>query len=122
MSIGYRYLYGRTVPQKCEKAQIYYELAANHGIDELAQGKSFVSLNENIRLTDDMDTNKLKKGEDEVIQYYHYSADKGDTAAQVALGQLHYHGARGVEKNYHLAMRFFQAAFEQVVAIIRSHN
>ena len=38
MSLGYRYLYGRTVPQKCEIAQLYYELAANHGIDELAQG------------------------------------------------------------------------------------
>ena len=113
MSMGYRYLYGRSVPQKCEAALVYYELAANHAIDELAHGQAFLPLTEFTRLTDDMDKSKLKKGEDEIIQYYHYSAEKGDASAQIALGQLHYYGARGVELDYAQALRYFTTAFEQ---------
>ena len=38
--------------------------------------------------------------DDDLLQYYHFLADKGDVQAQVVLGQLYYQGGRGVEINH----------------------
>lgn len=38
--------------------------------------------------------------DDDLLQYYHFLADKGDVQAQVVLGQLYFQGGRGVGINH----------------------
>lgn len=38
--------------------------------------------------------------EQEVLQYYQYSADLGNVEAQTAVGQLFNHGAQGIERDH----------------------
>ncbi|KAK4337063.1 hypothetical protein RND71_043759 [Anisodus tanguticus] len=46
----------------------------------------------------------------DMIQYYQVLAEGGDALAQVALGQLHYHGFRGVAKDHRKALKFLKMA------------
>ena len=52
-----------------------------------------------VRLTDEMDSpgTATSRLDEDLIQYYQLLAEKGDTQAQVGLGQLHYQGGRGVQ-------------------------
>ena len=40
-----------------------------------------------------------------LLDYYRFIAEKGDTAALSGLGQLYLAGSRGVEQNFELALR-----------------
>lgn len=42
--------------------------------------------------------------DDDLLQYYHFLADKGDVQAQVVLGQLYFQGGRGVGINHEVTM------------------
>jgi SEL1 protein len=48
----------------------------------------------------------------EIIEYYDYTASKGDTRAQLAMGQLNYWGARGLEQDFEAASVWFGKAAE----------
>jgi SEL1 protein len=114
MAMGYRHLYGRGVPKKCESAQMFYELAANSAADKMSSAAVPALHMSGERLSDSTNLKKLRKqGSDEVVQYYHYSAEKGDTGAQVALGQLNYYGIRGVAQDFTKAAEHFQAALDK---------
>lgn len=41
--------------------------------------------------------------DDDLLQYYHFLADKGDVQAQVVLGQLYFQGGRGVGINHEVS-------------------
>lgn len=45
--------------------------------------------------------------DDDLLQYYHFLADKGDVQAQVVLGQLYFQGGRGVSINHEVSWRAF---------------
>jgi SEL1 protein len=114
MAMGYRHLYGRGVPKECKSAQMFYELAANSAADKMNSASVPAVHLSGERLSDSTNLKKLRKqGSDEVVQYYHYSAEKGDTGAQVALGQLNYFGIRGVTQDFSKAAEHFQAALDK---------
>jgi len=46
----------------------------------------------------------------DVLRYYRYAADQGDTQAQLAIGHFHYFGTRGVKQNLSTAVSFFHRA------------
>ncbi|KXZ44261.1 hypothetical protein GPECTOR_70g492 [Gonium pectorale] len=46
----------------------------------------------------------------EVVQYYQYSADKGNTEAQTAVGQVLNYGTHGVDRDHAAAMAYFKMA------------
>mmetsp|Transcript_10489 Transcript_10489/g.31609 ORF Transcript_10489/g.31609 Transcript_10489/m.31609 type:complete len:889 (-) Transcript_10489:246-2912(-) len=46
----------------------------------------------------------------DVLRYYRYAAEQGDTQAQLAIGHFHYFGTRGVKQNLSTAVSFFQRA------------
>lgn len=41
--------------------------------------------------------------DDDLLQYYHFLADKGDIQAQVVLGQLYFQGGRGMGINHEVS-------------------
>eukprot|EP00936_MAST-01D_sp_MAST-1D-sp1_P001192 g1192.t1 len=113
MAMGYRHLHGRAVPKSCSAAQAYYELAANRALVELdlAGGPDAIApLSESERLSPSVDLATLHRTERELVQYYQFSADKGDAMAQIALGRLSYHGIRGVRRDTARALDFFERA------------
>jgi SEL1 protein len=66
---------------------------------------------ENIRLTTDNPRGQVKRGaDDDVLQYYEQSANKGSVDAQLTLGHLHYHGARGLPADIDKAFAYYSKA------------
>mmetsp|Transcript_23138 Transcript_23138/g.37160 ORF Transcript_23138/g.37160 Transcript_23138/m.37160 type:complete len:721 (+) Transcript_23138:198-2360(+) len=112
MVLGFRHLYGYGVPKSCTASMKYYSKVAD-AVVEYHSKKAISKPIELVRLSDDKArNNKLEETED-VIQYYQHSADNGNADAQVALGQLNFYGARGVQQNTEAAARYFRQAAEQ---------
>lgn len=66
------------------------------------------------RLSDEFESNRDRhKEEEDIIQYYQYSAETGDPTAQVTMGTLNLYGGYGVEQNYDNAFHYFQQAADQ---------
>ena len=100
MAAGYRTYYGVGVPKDCERAALYYELAANAVIDE-ADRKSLIISNEQKILSDAFYKSNNKNNDDaEVVQYFQYAADKNLKRGLIGLGQLYYYGSRGLKRNF----------------------
>ncbi|XP_078042478.1 HMG-coA reductase degradation 3 [Augochlora pura] len=110
MSLGYRYWAGVTTPASCENALNFYRKVA----DKVAEEVSFSGgpVIQRVRLLDEQENPGYNSGmyDQDLIEYYQLLAKKGDIEAQVALGQLHYQGARGVPLDHVRAMHYFQHA------------
>lgn len=111
MILAYRYWSGITVHQSCETALKVYNDVAKKVEEEFSFSGS--NLIQRIRLHDEHE-NPSSYGssqvDDDIIQYYQFLADKGDIQAQVALGQIHFQGSRGVERDHRKALAYFQKA------------
>lgn len=113
MALGFRYLYGLGVPKSCATGLTYYQAVAQTVVDE--RNEDLVSpINDKVRLVDeDAASGKPPAQEDhDVVNYYKYSAQRGDPAAQVAMGQFTLYGARGVAQDPAAAADYFRQAAE----------
>lgn len=110
MALGYRYWAGVTTPASCESALYFYRKVAN----KVAEKVSFSGgpVIQRVRLLDEQENPGYNSGiyDQDLIEYYQLLAKKGDIEAQVALGQLHYQGSRGVPLDHVRAMHYFQHA------------
>ncbi|KAK3273346.1 hypothetical protein CYMTET_18412 [Cymbomonas tetramitiformis] len=109
LALGYRHMYGFSVPKSCQAAVMYYSQAAQDVISS-ARGHGNHPSIEKIRLSIDHDSNYNPGREQDMVQYYQYSADMGNTDAQTAIGQLFNFGARGMEQDYEQALHYFMQA------------
>lgn len=107
VALGYRHLYGYGVPKSCQTAAYYYQQAAQLVKAEFEDGMT--PMIEKIRLTDEA-AKESKQNQDDVMDYYQYSADKGSTSSQLIVGYAHMYGLRGFARNGELARQFFQRA------------
>ncbi|CAI4222801.1 unnamed protein product [Auanema sp. JU1783] len=111
MAMGYRYHYGVGVTASCESALTYYEKVAKKVVDGIKFSTS-LSVNR-IRLTDENEPTSGTSSnylDQNMLDYYKFLAEKGESSAQVGLGQLFLSGGRGVEQNFELAFKYFAAA------------
>lgn len=110
MSLGYRYWAGVTTPGSCEKALDFYRKVANKVAEKVSLSGGPVV--HRIRLLDEQENPGHNSGmiDQDLIEYYQLLAKKGDIRAQLALGQLHYQGGRGVPLDHVRAMHYFQHA------------
>ncbi|XP_078316413.1 protein sel-1 homolog 1-like isoform X2 [Crassostrea virginica] len=113
MTLGYRYWSGIGVERKCETALTYYRKVATTVADAVTlSGGPIV---QRIRLQEEAEnqiTGQSMMMDDDLLQYYHFLADKGDVQAQVVLGQLYFQGGRGVGINHERALHYFLMAAE----------
>jgi SEL1 protein len=110
MALGYRYLYGHGTTADCDKAVLYYEIAANAAIEELERLK-VLPPNERLRLSDGATRRAAAiEADKQLVDYYLHTADKGDVGAQLALGKIYYHGSQGVPQNFAKAALYFEQA------------
>jgi len=106
LAMGYRYLLGIGAPKQCFKSLLYYRPVAERVVAEVQRQRGFGGTVEKIRLTVDNPRGLLKRSaDDDVLQYYEQSALKGSVDAQLTLGHLHYHGARGLPADVDKANR-----------------
>lgn len=112
MAMGYRYWSGVTIASSCELALAFYRRVANKVAEEVSlSGGPIV---QRVRLLDEHDNPGYSSGifDQDLIEYYQLLAKKGDTQAQVGLGQLHYQGGRGVQLDHERAVQYFLRAAE----------
>ncbi|RUS80976.1 hypothetical protein EGW08_011251 [Elysia chlorotica] len=113
MALGYRYYAGIGVESTCETALTYYRKVATKVADSVTLAGGPVV--QRISLQDEAEnvgTNNSPMLDDDLLQYYHFLADKGDQQAQVVLGTLYYQGGKGVQINHEQAYHYFSTAAE----------
>lgn len=109
MALGYRYWYGINVKQNCQKALKYYRKVAK----QVEKTMSTIpgGIIERKRLFDENENpTSYSVLNPDMIQYYQVLAENGDTLAQIAVGQIHYQGMRGVPKDHRKALKFLKMA------------
>ena len=114
MALGHRYKYGRGVEKSCETALAYYERAADLVVDETKRGRRYEALNARRRVSayTDLWRNSERKKNAEVVSFYVNSADQGDVVSTVLLGEIFFHGAKSVERDFTTAMNYFTKALK----------
>lgn len=115
MGMGYRYLHGIGVPESCEKAQIYYEYAANEAAEQirlLGMGGAHPKFSERLKLSDvEVAVAKGRRDVDpEVIDYYKHLSAGGDSSAANSLGSMYLQGSRFVDQDVDRAIHYFRMA------------
>ncbi|CAG5129534.1 unnamed protein product, partial [Candidula unifasciata] len=111
MALGYRYYAGIGVESKCETALTYYRKVAAKVAESVTPAGGQVV--QRIRLQEEAESQGSNNGpllDDDLLQYYHFLADKGDQQAQVVLGTLYYQGGKGVQINHEQAYHYFSTA------------
>lgn len=110
MVMGYRHWAGVTTPTSCERALDFYRKVAKKVAEEVSLSGGPVV--QRVRLLDEHENPGYTSGifDQDLIEYYQLLAKKGDTQAQVGLGQLHYQGGRGVPLDHERAVQYFQHA------------
>lgn len=110
MVMGYRHWAGVTTSASCERALDYYRKVAKKVAEEVSLSGGPVV--QRVRLLDEHENPGYSSGifDQDLIEYYQLLAKKGDTQAQVGLGQLHYQGGRGVPLDHERAVQYFQHA------------
>lgn len=151
MALAYRYFTGTDVPEDCDKAAFYYQQVAEAALtdakDSLSRHLSSSQVQEEERAGENVDgemkdirpptpstlfssekkhltehMQRRVRGEaNEIVQYYRHSADRGDAAAQVFMGNVYYYGANDMPQDLRRARRLFELAAEQGRADAHAH-
>lgn len=111
MALGFRHMHGLGVPKSCATAVLYYSEPAKSVVERSAVPGN-VKRVERFRI-DTGDGRKMVDRQEEVVEYYRYSADLGDTAAQLVIGYLLNEGGAGFEKDRKKAFEYFRKAAEK---------
>ena len=110
--LGQRYLDGRDVVQDLETSAYYFSVAADEASKfyNSAGNQPRHEMNKLSTATEDTVHVGQRGQEDELIQYQQLRADQGHVPSIVAMGDLYYWGARGVERDHVRAYEYFRRA------------
>ncbi|KAG7400948.1 Protein sel-1 1 [Phytophthora boehmeriae] len=116
MALGHKHLLGLGAPKKCESAVRYYEVAANEGVARREQNVSRPAIYDlpyrRLKTLAETQHKKNLPSDSAIVDYYQFSADKGDPDATLNLATLHYYGARGLEQDVERAAVLFKKAYD----------
>eukprot|EP00163_Fabomonas_tropica_P009049 TRINITY_DN18837_c0_g1_i1.p1 TRINITY_DN18837_c0_g1~~TRINITY_DN18837_c0_g1_i1.p1 ORF type:complete len:676 (-),score=176.02 TRINITY_DN18837_c0_g1_i1:229-2256(-) len=112
LSLGFNYMHGYGVTKSCNTAINHYSSVADKVVKSI-QEPGVSPVVDKTRLSEEADSLNQKEEDQDIVNYYKYSAAKGDVHAQVALGHLNYYGARGLPQNAEAAVTFFRQAAQQ---------
>eukprot|EP00882_Tetradesmus_deserticola_P011726 GHRQ01012405.1.p1 GENE.GHRQ01012405.1~~GHRQ01012405.1.p1 ORF type:complete len:438 (+),score=218.92 GHRQ01012405.1:79-1314(+) len=120
-ALGYRHTFGLGVPKSCWTAVSYYQPVAEEVVRQAVDAsKSRGPLGsssghglpqiERIRLNVHANQGTKPDRQREVLQYYQYSADRGNIDAQTAVGTLLNLGTHGVSRDHSAAAHYLARA------------
>ncbi|KUF95439.1 hypothetical protein AM588_10007776 [Phytophthora nicotianae] len=114
MALGHNHLLGLGAPKKCESAVRYYEVAANEAVARREQNASHPAIydlpHRRLKTVAETQHKKNLPGDSAIVDYYEFSADKGDPDATLNLATLYFYGARGLAQDVERAATLFQKA------------
>ncbi|OQS02983.1 sel-1 family protein [Thraustotheca clavata] len=117
MALGYKHMVGAGVPKNCDAALRYYEIAATRSV-ELREGEDSLSpvlhdqRHKRLKTVAESSQKRNAPGDEDVVEYYRFSSDKGDADATLNLALLYYYGARGVAQDVRKAASYFHLAYD----------
>ena len=111
MAMGYRYFYGIGVKQSCDKAQLYYEYAANKAAEQIQERRTGLHV-EKLHLShvESLNSKGRRELDGEVTDYYIHLAEEGNINAAMTLANMFMTGSRFVEQSLSKAAHFFTIA------------
>ncbi|TMW58445.1 hypothetical protein Poli38472_010004 [Pythium oligandrum] len=116
MALGHRHLLGIHAPKNCESAVRYYEVAANKAMElreaNLSQPAIYDLPYRRLKNVHETQHKKNIPSDSAIVDYYQFSADKGDPEATINLATLHFYGARGLSQDVIRAAELFQKAYD----------
>ncbi|KAG7380357.1 Protein sel-1 1 [Phytophthora pseudosyringae] len=116
MALGHKHLLGLGAPKKCESAVRYYEVAANAAVARRERNVSHPAIydlpHRRLKTVAETQHKKNLPGDSAIVDYYHFSADKGDPDATLNLATLYFYGARGLAQDLERAASLFQKAYD----------
>ncbi|CAI5701411.1 hypothetical protein KXD40_002679 [Peronospora effusa] len=116
MALGHKHWLGVGVPKKCESAVRYYEVAANEAVARREHNMSHPAIydlpHRRLKTIVAAQHKKNSPGDSAIVDFYQFSADKGDPDATLNLATLYYYGARGLTQDLQRAAVLFRKAYE----------
>lgn len=116
LALGHRHLLGVGAPRNCESAVRYYELAANRAVQLREANASQPAIadlpHRRLKTVAETQHKKNTPSDAAIVDYYQFSADKGDPDATMNLATLYYYGARGLVQDLPRAAALFHKAYE----------
>eukprot|EP00668_Euglena_longa_P003331 GGOE01003901.1.p1 GENE.GGOE01003901.1~~GGOE01003901.1.p1 ORF type:complete len:645 (+),score=127.68 GGOE01003901.1:63-1997(+) len=110
LSLATRHLYGYSVSKSCGDSVRYYKKVADK-VAKLYKESGVLAHIEKVSLHDE-GALQQRQTEEDIMQYYQYSADKGDTQSTMILGRAYMFGTRGVQQDALLAKHYFDKAVD----------
>ncbi|KAG1672527.1 hypothetical protein FOA52_002836 [Chlamydomonas sp. UWO 241] len=107
MALAARHAHGIGVPQSCWTAAVYYQQVAEQ-VASLSTRANALPMIDRVKLAVQVHSKTDKQRE--VLQFYQYSADKGNVDAQAAVGQVLNYGSHGVDRDHSAALHYLQKA------------
>jgi SEL1 protein len=114
-SFGYKIINGHFTPASCQTALQYYRIAAHKIVTTQKPNRPHIKLStENVRLDEEYNNARSTiTDEEDVVQYYRYSADTGNVESQIAMGVILLQGdIGGLVRDYDRAFHYFKVAAE----------
>ncbi|TYZ69265.1 hypothetical protein PybrP1_000638 [[Pythium] brassicae (nom. inval.)] len=116
LALGHRHLLGVGAPRNCETAVRYYEVAANRAVQlreaNASQPAVYDLPHRRLKTVAETQHKKNTPSDAAIVDYYQFSADKGDPEATLNLATLYYYGARGLAQDLPRAAALFHRAHE----------
>eukprot|EP00899_Mesostigma_viride_P024620 jgi/Mesvir1/5342/Mv15430-RA.2 len=113
LAMGYRHLHGRGVQQSCKAAALYYRPVAEQVVAQYEPAWSRPLRSGVLRLAAEEQQPASATREEDLAQYYQYSADMGHVGAQSAIGKMFKWGVKGLPRDYAQALHYFGRAAQQ---------
>uniref|UniRef100_H3HDC8 Uncharacterized protein n=1 Tax=Phytophthora ramorum TaxID=164328 RepID=H3HDC8_PHYRM len=114
MALGHKHLLGLGAPKKCESAVRYYEVAANEAVARREQNASHPAIydlpHRRLKTVAESQHKKNLPGDSAIVDYYQFSADKGDPDATLNLATFL---GIGVPQNNATAFKYLQEAVNE---------
>jgi SEL1 protein len=109
MALGFRHFFGIGVPKSCQTASQYYSRLGRIIMSRMA--KEAPPLIERINIAKVSSKKQRSTSlESDVLHYYEQKAAGGEVDYQQYLGELYYHGIKGVPRDYSKAFHYYSRA------------
>eukprot|EP01120_Amphizonella_sp_Union-15-10_P005753 TRINITY_DN1748_c0_g2_i1.p1 TRINITY_DN1748_c0_g2~~TRINITY_DN1748_c0_g2_i1.p1 ORF type:complete len:596 (+),score=100.75 TRINITY_DN1748_c0_g2_i1:267-1790(+) len=113
MVLGYRYFYGHNLPKSCKIAVEYLDKAASVVV-KTAKESNIKFMSDHVRLSEEYANGRDRITEEQdIVQFYKYSADTGDIEAQVTMGLFYFQGGLASPPDALKAFHYFTEAAAQ---------
>ncbi|KNC46713.1 uncharacterized protein AMSG_11751 [Thecamonas trahens ATCC 50062] len=109
-ALGFRHRHALAVPGSCDTAANYYRKAAEDVAAQIVETGAEPEATAQPLSDEVKPVDGSTNSDEDIVDFYEYSASQGSPSAAVALGKLHWTGARGLARDVPAAVQHFEQA------------